>query len=182
MSSSLSSISDISGAASSTSDSVTSANRSVAQEAVRACWMDAKRSCPAWQGWPSFRQWNWSSSDGGWEGGGAYSRWALIRINTVFRTLTRFISDTRKTEHGLPTEIVTNVKHSKKLQIESPNLLSPYVMESGSLSLRGWWMSHVRWDVSEMKQRSKQKPRQASWDILIMTLVSPRTFFRHTLI
>ncbi|KAK2549747.1 Xylosyl- and glucuronyltransferase LARGE2s [Acropora cervicornis] len=49
----------------------------------------------------------------------------------------------RKTEHGLPTEIVTNVKHSKKLEIESPNLLSPYVMESGSLSLRGWWMSHV---------------------------------------
>ena len=33
------------------------------QEAVRACWMDARRSCPVWQGWPSFRQWIWSSSD-----------------------------------------------------------------------------------------------------------------------
>ena len=42
MSSSLSSISERSGAASSTSDSVTSANGSVAREAVRACWMDAR--------------------------------------------------------------------------------------------------------------------------------------------
>ena len=25
--------------------------------------MDARRSCPVWQGWPSFRQWIWSSSD-----------------------------------------------------------------------------------------------------------------------
>ena len=63
MSLSLSSISELSGAAPSTSDNVTSANGSVAQEAVRACWMDARRSCPVWQGWPSFRQWIWSSSD-----------------------------------------------------------------------------------------------------------------------
>lgn len=35
-------------------------------------------------------------------------------------------------------------------------------MESGSLSLRGWWMSHVTWDVTELKQRIKQTPRQAS--------------------
>ena len=63
MSLSLSSISELSGATSSTSDNVTSANGSVAQEAVRACWMDARRSCPVWQGWPSLRQWIWSSSD-----------------------------------------------------------------------------------------------------------------------
>ena len=51
MSSSLSSISELSGAASSISDSVTSANGSVAREAVRVCWMDDKRSCPwAWGG------------------------------------------------------------------------------------------------------------------------------------
>ncbi|XP_044173584.1 uncharacterized protein LOC122957541 isoform X2 [Acropora millepora] len=86
----------------------------------------------------------------------------LYSINILHPLLQQniLVSSEWKTEHGLPTEIVTNVKHSKKLQIESPNLLSPYVMESGSLSLRGWWMSHVRWDVSEMKQRSKQKPRQ----------------------
>ena len=24
------------------------------REASRACWMDARRSCPAWQGWPMF--------------------------------------------------------------------------------------------------------------------------------
>ena len=41
MSSSLSSISELSGAASSTSNTVTSANRSVAREALRVCWMDA---------------------------------------------------------------------------------------------------------------------------------------------
>ena len=64
-------------------------------------------------------------------------------------------------KHGLPTESVT-IAWRKRRQIETPNLLSPYVMESDSLSLRGWWMSHVRWDVAEMKQRSKRKPRQAS--------------------
>ena len=50
MSSSISSISELSGAASSTSDSVTSANASVVREDVRACWMDTRQSCPAWQG------------------------------------------------------------------------------------------------------------------------------------
>ena len=50
MSSSLSSISELSGATSSISDSVTSANGSVAQEAVRACWMDVRQSCPWWWG------------------------------------------------------------------------------------------------------------------------------------
>ena len=39
MSLSLSSISELSGAASLTSDSLTSANGSVAREAVRACWI-----------------------------------------------------------------------------------------------------------------------------------------------
>ena len=46
MSSSLSSIIELSGASSSTSDSVTSANGSVAREAVRVCWMDVRQSCP----------------------------------------------------------------------------------------------------------------------------------------
>ena len=49
MSSSLSSINELSGAASSTSDSLTSANGSVARETVRACWMDVRQSCP-WGG------------------------------------------------------------------------------------------------------------------------------------
>ena len=44
------------------SDIVTSANRFVAREADTACWMDVRRSEPAWQSWPSFRQWIWSSS------------------------------------------------------------------------------------------------------------------------
>ena len=59
----LSSASELSGPASSTSNSARSVNGLVEQEAVRACWEDAKRSCPAWQGWPSFWQWIWSSSD-----------------------------------------------------------------------------------------------------------------------
>ena len=63
MSLSLSSISELSGAASSTSNSITSANGSVAQVPLRACWMDARQSCPTRQGWPSFRQWVWSPSD-----------------------------------------------------------------------------------------------------------------------
>lgn len=63
MSSLLSSVSELSGAASSTSNSVRSVNGSVVQEAVRAYWVDAKWSCLAWQGWPFFRQWIWSSSD-----------------------------------------------------------------------------------------------------------------------
>jgi len=62
-------------------------------------------------------------------------------------------------EQGLPTETIT-IKQKRRPKDESPNLLSPHVMESGSLSLRGWWMSHVKWDVTEMKQRSKAKPRQ----------------------
>ena len=57
MSSSLSAISKRSGATSSTSDSVTSANchGSVAREAVRACGMDVRRCCP-W-GWALIRGW-----------------------------------------------------------------------------------------------------------------------------
>ena len=84
MSSSLSSISELSGVASPTSDSVTSANGSVAREAVRSCWMDARRFCP----------WGWGGGGGRlFDAGrlltfstfrvGAYSRWALNRINRV---------------------------------------------------------------------------------------------------
>ena len=57
MSSSLSEISELSGATctSLTTDSVTSANGSVAQEAVSACWMVVRQSCP-W-GWALIRGW-----------------------------------------------------------------------------------------------------------------------------
>lgn len=69
-------------------------------------------------------------------------------------------------EQGLPTETVTLKQKKKPLsktwQHEAPNLLSPHVMESGSLSLRGWWMSHVKWEVTEMKRKSKPNFRQAS--------------------
>ena len=51
MSLSLSSISELSGAASSTSDSLTSANGSVAREAVRACWMDVSLGNLVFGGW-----------------------------------------------------------------------------------------------------------------------------------
>ena len=69
-------------------------------------------------------------------------------------------------EHGLPTETVT-FRHKRKtrpklLHPDTPNLLSPHVMESGSLSLRGWWMSHVKWEVTKMRRRSKPTVRQAS--------------------
>lgn len=67
-------------------------------------------------------------------------------------------------EQGLPTETVT-LKQKRKSLVrahETPNLLSPHVMESGSLSLRGWWMSHVKWEVTEMKRRSKPHVRKAS--------------------
>lgn len=69
-------------------------------------------------------------------------------------------------EQGLPTETVTlkqSIKPAiKTWQLQAPNLLSPHVMESGSLSLRGWWMSHVKWEVTEMKRKSKPNVRQAS--------------------
>lgn len=69
-------------------------------------------------------------------------------------------------EQGLPTETATlkqKLKPSSKTwPHEAPNLLSPRVMESGSLSLRGWWMSHVKWEVTEMKRKSKPNVRQAS--------------------
>ena len=88
MSSSLSSISERSGAASSTSDSVTSANGSVAREAVRACWMDARRSCPAWQGWPSFRQWSKNLQEvTGRTSSPAWNLWNLLYIAPLRRLL-----------------------------------------------------------------------------------------------
>ena len=80
----------------------------------------------------------------------------LYEVDYLFVSLTSFFSD-----QGQPTETIA-VKQKKRPQIETPNLLSPHVMESGSLSLRGWWMSHVKWDVTEMKQRSKQKHKQVS--------------------
>ncbi|XP_068678559.1 uncharacterized protein [Montipora foliosa] len=86
----------------------------------------------------------------------------LYSINTLHPLFERNVLESNERnliKHGLPTESVT-IAWRKRRQIETPNLLSPYVMESDSLSLRGWWMSHVRWDVAEMKQRSKRKPRQ----------------------
>ena len=45
---------------------------------------------------------------------------------------------------------------------DPPNLLSRRVISSDSLSLQGWWMSHVKWDVTDMKRRSSSKTRQVS--------------------
>ncbi|RMX37723.1 hypothetical protein pdam_00006599 [Pocillopora damicornis] len=43
----------------------------------------------------------------------------------------------------------------ERRQHEVTNLLSPHVVESGSLSLRGWWMSHVKWEVIDLKRKSR---------------------------
>lgn len=48
----------------------------------------------------------------------------------------------------------------ERRQHEVTNLLSPHVVESGSLSLRGWWMSHVKWEVIDLKRKSRPNVKQ----------------------
>ena len=60
---SLASIIKLSGAASSTSDSVIPSKRSLSRELLMACWTTLSRSRPAQQGWFSLKQWMCPSSD-----------------------------------------------------------------------------------------------------------------------
>lgn len=69
-------------------------------------------------------------------------------------------------EQGLPSKIGISInKKSRRPYVvleTGPDLLSRHVMENNSLSLHGWWMSHVQWDVTEYKQSPERKTRQAS--------------------
>lgn len=69
-------------------------------------------------------------------------------------------------EEGLPSKIDISINEETRrpyVVLETgPDLLSRHVMENDSLSLRGWWMSHVQWDVTEFKQSPERKTRQAS--------------------
>ena len=90
------------------SDSATLANGSVAREADTACWMDVRRSRPAWQSWPSFRQWIWSSSDPS----GATVNAQLLKeriINFLFR-----LSQASRTHWTISRRGGTHVSYSCK--------------------------------------------------------------------
>lgn len=88
----------------------------------------------------------------------------LERILIQYQKIVVLCRDLR--EQGLPSKIGISInKKSRRpfVVLETgPDLLSRHVMENNSLSLHGWWMSHVQWDVTEYKQSPERKTRQAS--------------------
>ena len=91
----------------------------------------------------------------------------MMNVNQYFYLSYCYCRDFEEKALSPKTVMLKQKKRTKpqlyeRRQHEVTNLLSPHVVESGSLSLRGWWMSHVKWEVIDLKRKSRPDVKQAS--------------------
>ena len=91
----------------------------------------------------------------------------MMNVNQYFYLSYCYCRDFEEKALSPKTVMLKQKKRTKpqlyeRRQHEVTNLLSPHVVESGSLSLRGWWMSHVKWEVIDLKRKSRPNVKQVS--------------------